>query len=62
MALAEKHVADLIVELDNQVALGHEYCRSTDVLPVLHEALLALQASRAQIGRLGELVESLSVA
>ena len=61
MPLAEKHVADLIVDLEGQVALGHDYCPSADVLPVLHEALAAMQGARAQMGRMGELLESLSV-
>ena len=58
MSLAEKHVADLIVSLEAQQALGHEYTPNIDVLPVLHEALDALQGQRAQMARLAELVEA----
>ena len=52
----------MIVELEGQTALGHEYTPTGDVLPVLHEALAALQTSRGQMARMAELVEALSVA
>jgi hypothetical protein len=62
MALAEKHIADLIVELEGQQHVGGLYVDLTDVLPVLHQALAALQTSRGQMARMAELVEALSVA
>ena len=62
MGLAKKHVAELIVELEGQVALGHEYARSADVLPVLHEALTEFQKAYTQVARMAELVEALSTA
>ena len=62
MALAEKHVADLIVELEGQQLVGGDYTPVGDVLPVLHEALLALQHARGQMARMAELVEAMSVA
>ena len=60
MALIEKQIAELIIELEAQVATGHDYTPSTDVLPVLHDALNAFQTQRGQMAKMAELVESLA--
>ena len=49
MALIEKKLADRIVELRAQNALGHEYCRADETAELLEEAMHELQRQRAII-------------
>ena len=58
MALAEKHLADTIIEWRQQQATGDVSVPITDAIDVAVEALVALQASRAQLGRMADLVEA----
>jgi hypothetical protein len=58
MALAEKHLADTIIEWRQQQATGDVSVPITDAIDVAVEALIALQASRAQLGRMADLVEA----
>ena len=58
MALNEKHFADVIVEWRYQESIGTGYVPIADAIDVAVKALEELQQARAEIGRMGNLVEA----
>ena len=61
MAVAEKHFADILIELRAEQATGTGYVPIGDTIAIAQRALDELQTARAVIGRMANHVEAITV-